>query len=396
MRINVTNRQYNLIIETARIQPWKGYDKNGNKIHYAYKDGKKVQVKRKNGEKAQRQYDVPDEAIGKALDKDREMNKAFGLRGNDKINSLEGFQQASGEGKKAIEAVQGDLTGKVKQRYMDATGRDKAVVPPNEIGNVGNKKLKDELGITKMSENYAEALANYGMEVEIKGKTFSYGNSKVPENTLIINLTSAFNCPSMKNGDCKWGRERCYAHDTETQYDKTEYRNLRNQHFLKMLTPKEILQLLEVYIENAPLKIRYIRLHEDGDFQDQETIDFCDKLAGHIKAKYGIQTTAYTHRKLDYSNIHNMIIIGSSYKIKNCDRYFIPVSAKDWKKVPEGLDLSGKDIPMLSAETNKKVDTTHGTFKCPCDCRKCFFCYRTKEQNGEPENNAITVIEVAR
>ena len=67
MRINVTNEQYKLIIETARIQPWKGYDENGNKIHYAYKDGKKVQVKRKKGEKAQRQYDVPDDAIGMVL-----------------------------------------------------------------------------------------------------------------------------------------------------------------------------------------------------------------------------------------------------------------------------------------------------------------------------------------
>ena len=394
MRINVTNEQYKLIIETARIQPWKGYDENGNKIHYAYKDGKKVQVKRKKGEKAQRQYDVPDDAIGMVLDRDREMNKAFGLRGDDKVNSLERFQQASGEGKKAIDALQDNLTGRVKQRYMDTTGRDKAVVPPNEIGNVGNKKLKDKFGIDKMSENYAEALAKYGMEVEIKGKTFSYGNSKVPENTLIINLTSAFNCPS-KNGDCQWGK-RCYAHDTETQYDKTEYRNLRNQHFLKMLTPREILQLVEAYIENAPLKIKYIRLHEDGDFADQETVEFCDKLAGHLKAKYGIQTTAYTHRVLDYSNINNIIVNGSSYKIKSCDRYFIPVAYEDWKKIPEGLDLSGKDIPMVSTETGLKVDTTHGTYKCPCDCRKCYFCYRTKQQNGEPENNAITIIETAR
>ena len=127
-------------------------------------------------------------------------------------------------------------------------------------------------------------------------KTFSYGNTKVPENTLVVNLTTAFNCPS-KNGDCQWGK-RCYAHQTEVQYKDTEYRNLRNQHTLGMLSVKELLELVEAYIESAPNRIKFIRIHEDGDFKDQETLEFCDKLAGHLNAKYGIQTTAYTHRIL--------------------------------------------------------------------------------------------------
>ena len=161
-----------------------------------------------------------------------------------------------------------------------------------------------------------------------------------------------------------------------------------------MLSVKELLKLVEAYIESAPNRIKFIRLHEDGDFQDQDTVNFCDKLAGHLKAKYGIQTAAYTHRTLDYSNINNIIVNASSYKIKSGDRYFVVVNKKDWNKIPEGLDLSGKNIPMISAEDNKtKIDTTHGTFKCPCDCRQCMFCYRTKEQNGEPENNMITVVE---
>jgi hypothetical protein len=260
-------------------------------------------------------------------------------------------------------------------------GVNKPLISPKQIGHIGNKELADILG-------------KYGMEVEIKGKTFSYGNSKVPENTLIVNLTSAFNCPS-KNGDCQWGK-RCYAHKSEIQYKDTEYRNLRNQHVLKMLTVKELLQLVETYIECAPIRIRYIRIHEDGDFENQQIVDFCDKLAGHLKAKYGIQTTAYTHRVLDYSNIHNMTINASSYKIKSGDRYFVVVNNEDYDKIPDGLDLSGIDIPMKSSENGEKIDTTHGTYKCPCDCRNCMFCYRTKEQNGEPQNNMISVIETFR
>ena len=367
MKINVNSRQYNLIIETAKIRPWKG-----NK----------------------EQYNIPDEEFGKQLDRDRETNARLGFKGDDKVNTLEKFRQASGEGKKRINALQDAYTKFLKQRYMNNTGRKYPVIPPSELGIIGNKKNEKKFGKESIPEDYAETLAKYGMKVEIKGKTFSYGNTKVPENTLIVNFTSAFNCPA-KNGDCQWGK-RCYAHQTELQYDGTEYRNLRNQHVLKMLTPKELLKLVEAYIENAPIKIKYIRLSEDGDFPDQETVDFCDKLAGHLKAKYGIQTTAYTHRTLDYSNVRNITINGSSYRVKNCDRYFIPVAPKDWERVPDGLDLSGKDIPMTSVETGLKVDTTHGTYKCPCDCRKCFFCYRTKEQNGEPENNAITIIETAR
>lgn len=355
MRYRITEEQLKKLIETARIQPWKG---NKNQI------------------------DMPDKAFADALDFDNNFNKMYGLKGSNKIDTLERFRSANKEGTRNIKDVQIDLTKNLQDRYMKDKGVDNPTIPYEELGKIGNKAL-------------AEKLAKNGMELEIKGKTFSYGNSKVPENTLIINLTSAFNCPSKENGECQWGK-RCYAHGTETQYKDTEYRNLRNQHTLGLLSVKEILRLVETYIENAPLKIKFIRIHEDGDFKDQATLDFCDKIAGHLKAKYGIQTTAYTHRVLDYSNIKHITINGSSYRIKNCDRYFIPVSPEDYDKVPEGLDFSGKDIPMVSTETGLKVDTTHGTYKCPCDCRKCWFCYRTKQQNGEPENNQITIIETAR
>lgn len=355
MKFYITESQYRTILETARIQPWKG---------------------------SKHQIDLPDKAFGDIFDKDKKINKKYGLTGDKKINSLEKFGAPKGKNGKKINDIQKNITNNIQKRYMKDAGVDKPIIPYDKLGKVGNKAL-------------ASALARYGMEVELKGKTFAYGNSKVPENTLIINLTSAFNCPSKEAGECQWGK-RCYAHGTETQYDNTEYRNLRNQHTLGMLSIKELLQLVEAYIENAPLKIKYIRLHEDGDFKDQETVDFCDKIAGHLKAKYGIQTTAYTHRVLDYSGIKNITINGSSYRIKDCDRYFIPVALEDYNKIPEGLDFSGKDIPMVSTETGKKVDTTHGTYKCPCDCRKCFFCYRTKEQNGEPQNNKITIIETAR
>ena len=35
------------------------------------------------------------------------------------------------------------------------------------------------------------------------GSVFAYGNSKLPKNTLIVNLSSAQNCPSKSHGLCK-------------------------------------------------------------------------------------------------------------------------------------------------------------------------------------------------
>lgn len=355
MKYKITESQLKKLVETARIQPWKGNPD---------------------------QPDISDDQITSWFEDDKETNKKFNIKGDKKIDRLRGFRNFDKISQAKINDLQKAITNTLQQRQMKKRGVNKPIVSYKEIGKVGNKKLDQEL-------------AEHGIKLEIVGKTFSFGNSKVPENTLLVNLTSAFNCPSKLNGECKWGN-RCYAHALERMRGAVEARNIRNQVALSKLSVKELLKLVEAYIENAPIRIKYIRLHEDGDFKDQETLDFCNTMAGHLKAKYGIQTVAYTHRVLNYSGIDNITINGSSYDIKDCDRYFIPVSPEDYDKIPDGLDFSGKDIPMKSSETGKKVDTTHGTYKCPCDCRKCFFCYRTKAENGEPENSAITIIETVR
>jgi hypothetical protein len=52
-----------------------------------------------------------------------------------------------------------------------------------------------------------------------------------------------------------------------------------------------------------------------------------------------------------------------------------------------GVNLNGEGI-----QYNDKVGHY---FVCPCECRLCGFCYRTKEENGEPET-PITVFEKLR
>lgn len=56
-------------------------------------------------------------------------------------------------------------------------------------------------------------------------QVFSYGNSKLPAETLIVNLTSAYNCPSEKLGFCKCANV-CYAKKCERIYKAYLNKNL--------------------------------------------------------------------------------------------------------------------------------------------------------------------------
>ena len=362
MKVILTEKQfkaylkYLTIKEAAKIRPWTDAD---------YTKANPYQVK-----------DVNFAAIKNA---DDEYNKEYGLSKTGGVNTAKKkFADSDPIPQTKIDRLQADLTSKIQQRYKDATGRADAIIPAEELGSVGGGKLK-------------ELLKNNGLELTIGGKSFAYGNTKLPENIMIVNLTSAWNCPSIEAGECPFGKD-CYARGTELYSKQTQLRNLRMQHAYKYLTAKEILQLLEAYIESAPARIKHIRISEDGDFPDQQTVDFCDKLAGHFKSKYGITTTAYTHRQLDYSNVKNMQINASDYRVKNPTRYFMAIPEKRWELVPDGLVLE----PYEAEIAPQVLNTQNGTFKCHCDCRKCNFCYNTKEENGEPADKTVSVAEIFR
>ena len=44
-----------------------------------------------------------------------------------------------------IDRIQADLTGKVQQKYQDTTGREDSIIPYEELGNIGGKKIKEIL-----------------------------------------------------------------------------------------------------------------------------------------------------------------------------------------------------------------------------------------------------------
>ena len=281
--------------------------------------------------------------------------------------------------KAEIDDYQEELTQNVKNRAIEKTGSD--------FVNTDNMDL---------SPNVKEMLSKSGLELEVKGDVFVYGNHKLPADTMIVNLTSAFNCPSL---NCPLRQGVCYAGKGEKQYKHSELRNLRNQYTFEYLTVKEILQLLDMYIKAAPAKIHNIRISENGDFKSQEVVDFCDKLAGHVYAKYGIRTTCYTHQRFDFTNCNNMIVNSSLPReaIKGADRNYL-VMLDDRVKDKKGKEkkVGNKEFDSLIGDgkihtrINKRGEEEY-YFKCSCDCKLCNFCYNTKEENGEPTDARVNV-----
>ena len=100
------------------------------------------------------------------------------------------------------------------------------------------------------------------------GSVFAYGNSKLPKNTLIVNLSSAQNCPSKALGICKVA-DVCYALKAERIYSNYKNKNLTVEPWIQSVPTADIKQLMTAYIDNASEKIEYIRLNEAGDFKDQ-------------------------------------------------------------------------------------------------------------------------------
>ena len=317
-----------LLQETNRIQPWKG---NPLQIDPNWADVRKR-----------------DEELAAQLgDKKAPKRSAVKNYGDIKNGSVEDM---------IISHYQDEISKNAVERAKGKTG----------TSFISQEQLKYE------PETVRNVLSAAGMEIGLRGKTFSFGNKKLPPSTMIVNITSSFGCPSQKN--CAF-RDICYAKKLVSKYGRNaELRDMRNQFTFPYLTTREILKLLELYIEFAPIRIHDIRISEAGDFQTQEQVDFCDKIAGHLKAKYGINTTVYTNAvNLDFSNVKNMIINASNMAVKGADRYFLARPKSFMANIPATNKVSVRKVG------NKEEPF----FRCCGDCHICRFCYNTREQNGE-------------
>ena len=285
-----------------------------------------------------------------------------------------------------IDDYQRELTQRIRQRSNTTQQPIKDYY--REFNNLGRYKAIGNDTFAKWSDKANSCKANDinlkkgWLDTSVRGSVFSYGNKKLPRNTMIFNLTTAMNCPSKL---CKFF-DTCYAKAGDNKNINPALSGLRNQFMLKYITIKELLKLIEMYIEYAPMRIKRIRLSESGDFSTQKQVDVAKKLAAHLKKKYNIDTVVYTAQPFDFSG-NELIVNASNKKVIGADRYFY---ARDLKTFNEmGIDMT-EDLKIKYMEDGQPY------YMCPCECRKCNFCYRTRQENGENSEKLTIVWEKLR
>lgn len=285
-----------------------------------------------------------------------------------------------------IDDYQRELTQRIRQRSNTTQQPIKDYY--REFNNLGRYKAIGNDTFAKWSDKANSCKANDvnlkkgWLDTSVRGSVFSYGNKKLPRNTMIFNLTTAMNCPSKL---CKFF-DTCYAKAGDNKNINPALSGLRNQFMLKYITIKELLKLIEMYIEYAPMRIKRIRVSESGDFSTQQQVDVAKKLAAHLKKKYNIDTVVYTAQPFDFSG-NELIVNASNEKVIGADRYFY---ARDLKTFNEmGIDMT-EDLKIKYMEDGQPY------YMCPCECRKCNFCYRTRQENGENSEKLTIVWEKLR
>lgn len=257
------------------------------------------------------------------------------------------------------------------------------------------------------------------------------GNTKLPSNVLIVNMSSSLMCPSYYLGLCQIRDGACYAQKGENKNTRNVLKNrwqtdlmttqmLQQYQHGNKKPMKQYFNLIEKYIQlgNAyaknklkdeiaemerifkrPLtkeelhyaqakcnqyKITDVRLNETGDFHCQLAVDLWSKFADRIKNKYGINTHAYTARNLDFSDASKHMAINASHEGINMgeepERKFKAVANEFYSKLKQTQVINGQP----------KLSVLNGTFyyKCPCQsedpaCDICGVCFN-RNKTGKP------------
>lgn len=169
---------------------------------------------------------------------------------------------------------------------------------------------------------------------------------------MIVNITSAHNCPSDNLGLCPHSKV-CYAKKCERIYKSYLAKNLLVEELMNKWSKEDIIEILESYINNCPHEIKYIRLNEAGDFPNQQSVDLWDEIAEYFDNYYNIKTYCYTCRSdLNFCHIIHYNVNASITSI-HAQRYFLCVDKETY------------------AQLDPKV------VKCKGDCRICSLCYKS-------------------
>lgn len=148
----------------------------------------------------------------------------------------------------------------------------------------------------------------------------SVGNLKVGKDTLIMNITSATECPSRRLGLCQVPAGACYALRAERQYPQVlPYRNSQTE-IWDSLSAEEIAEDVKVLARRKrKVPIKYLRMQESGDFRHHGDLAKMSRIADLLRGVVRVYT--YTARRdLFQSPVRtsdNLVINGSGFMVDN-------------------------------------------------------------------------------
>lgn len=239
------------------------------------------------------------------------------------------------------------ISNTIKLEYINEM--DKLISP--------EKGLKD---IYKFKKKILWALDNINPRLVV-----SFGNLKLPKSTMIINLSSWFNCIGKKEKFCEICEE-CYDKAPEVMFKERIESRMSHEIYWrasdwKELT-KDIIEKIGDYNEHTnKYKVKKIRWAEVGEIRHQAEFNKIVKISNAIYRRLGIKSYIYTHNEGIDFNLRQrpgLIVNGSGFMVDN-----------EYRVVKK--DLIEKEFHNLNDLSNKR--------ECICDCNICSYC---SEANG--------------
>jgi hypothetical protein len=182
----------------------------------------------------------------------------------------------------------------------------------------------------------------------------SFGNTKLPRETVIFNMGPAKTCPSDSLGLCKVSG-KCYAKKAEILYPQVLPYRLRQEKYWLSNSIETLKADFKALMDCKRKKPTKLRLNEAGDFYSQDCIEKAEQLARFLKETYNIVTYTYTSRSdLDFSSCKFLLVKGSGH----------------------GQGNNGK-----TAVIPKNGTILDGFVMCPGSCKKCSICSSDKGIN---------------
>lgn len=145
------------------------------------------------------------------------------------------------------------------------------------------------------------------------------GNSKVGNDTIIMNMCSATDCPSRKLGLCQLrDANQCYAFNDEVRHRCVLPYRRKQEWYWKRMDVHNIVDniMRKKYTRKNRDKVRYIRMSEGGDFKTQNDVDKLIEIANALHGKLVVYV--YTARcDLDFSNRGKLVVNGAGFMVDN-------------------------------------------------------------------------------